>query len=172
MATACQDLGRSSGTADRGFPRAEAPPSAARWPGYPTRNAGGPHGPRHSRAGASVRAARAASRRDAHFLEGATRGGQRLGAVHLQRLFEGIAEVLPQFLAGLALGIDPRDFLDPANPPLPVLLDDRGIVRCHEGLRETLRIPSPAGSIPPRTTRRQRRFRRLLRFSSPWFEER
>src|SRR5262245_52081607 len=124
MGAGCRGPGRSSGTAGWGFPCAEAPQSAAHWPGCPTTNAGGPHGPRRSRAGASARAVRAASRRDAHFLVDTARRGSGLGAVHLQRLFQGIAEVVQQLLAGLALGVNAGDFLDPADPPLALLLDE------------------------------------------------
>src|SRR5262249_7272037 len=107
--------------------------NAGRWPDFPTTNGGGPRGPRNSRAAEGARGVRGASRRDAHFFVGTARGRPGVGAVHLQRLFKRITEVFQQFFAGLALGVDAWDFLDPANPPFAVLLDDGGITRCHHG---------------------------------------
>src|SRR5262249_42175369 len=116
--------GRSSGTRDREFPSASAPPSAAHWPDFPTTNAVGPRGLRHNRAGAGAPVARAASRRDAHFFVGAPRGRTRLSTVHFQSFLQCIPQIVHQFFTGLALRVDARNLLDPADPPFPVLLDD------------------------------------------------
>src|SRR5262245_55469038 len=85
---------------------------------------------------------RSSPRRDAYLLVGAAGGRPCLGTVHLQRLFQGIAEIIQQFLAGLALGVDTGDFLDPADPPLAVLLDDGGVACCHERPPTRMRAPS------------------------------
>jgi hypothetical protein len=99
---------------------------------------------------------RAASRRDAHFLEGAARGRPSLSAIHHERFFEGVTEVIQQFLAGLALGVDAGDFLDPADPPFAVLLDNGGVVRCHEGPpTKDCELDPQGDSIPLRKVRRR-----------------
>jgi hypothetical protein len=43
----------------------------------------------------------------------------------------GCASVVKQLFAGFALGIDAGNFLDPANPPIIVLLYDGRILRRH-----------------------------------------
>src|SRR5579875_719381 len=102
----------------------------------PPRNAGGPHAPSHSRAGADARGTRDASRREAHFFIGPAGGRTGIGAVHLQGLLERITQIVQQFFAALALRVDARNFLDPADPPVAVLLNDGGIARWHKSLRE------------------------------------
>src|SRR5262249_20878475 len=44
---------------------------------------------------------------------------------------KSIAEIVEQFFAGPTLGVHPRNLLDPANPPLALLLNDGRIACCH-----------------------------------------
>src|SRR5262249_54774448 len=67
--------------------------------------------------------------------------------VHLQSFPQGVAEVFQQLFAGVALGVDARNFLDPADPPFAVLLDDGGVVRCHDTSPTTMFSPNGAPSL-------------------------
>ena len=136
------------------FRSAEAQQNVGCSQGSPTTNdAGLPEGGR-IHAGEGVPALRGVSRGNAHFLEYAGSRSSRIGSIHLQRLFQSIAKVLQEFLSGQTLGIDPRHILYPVDPPFPILLHNRGILRRQE--RE------------PRITRIARIRRRPVAASTPF----
>ena len=131
------------GTAEHGYP-----------PDCPTRNAADPPGSARTRAPEGERSVHAVSRRQAHFFIGAVRRRPCLSPVHLQGLFQCIAEILQQFRTRVPLRIDSRNLLDPANPPLAVLLNNRRIVSRHHVSPITARYSLTAVYWPlgPRTT--------------------
>jgi len=101
-------------------------------------NDGGPRAPTRSRAAGGARAIRAVSRWDAHFLEGAVSGRPSFRAIHLQRFFKGIIQVIQKFLARLARRVDARvcclQHSDPQNPDDYLRGCDRSQPRPSTGL--------------------------------------
>src|ERR1700682_1007521 len=80
---------------------------------------------------AEVSANRVASHRNCFFGVVARGRGDSILSVQFERFFYRRAQILQEFLTRLALGIDTRDLLHPADPPSIVFLNN-GRVVVHE----------------------------------------
>src|SRR5207237_1201982 len=59
--------------------------------------------------------------------------GAGVPPVHLQGLAQRHLEALNELVAGAFLTVDARDLLNPADPPVGVLLDDRRVFANYRG---------------------------------------
>lgn len=83
---------------------------------------------------------RDASRLNCHLFEGFAGRVARIFAIHLDRLGQGFAQIGNEFIAGCALGVHARHFLDPANPPRPVLTNDGSVSGRLQGVGSVLEM--------------------------------
>ena len=79
----------------------------------------------------SSEAVPSASRGKGHFLKLAGDTIQSILGIQFQDVFQGFRKASQQFFSAFFLGIGSEHLLDPSNPPVTVLLDNRRKVSIH-----------------------------------------
>ncbi|MGH8739069.1 MAG: hypothetical protein ACREVC_17080, partial [Burkholderiales bacterium] len=130
-AAARQDLCRSFVPNGRLFRYGAERRCACSETGYATRNAVRLLGEVSSHETRGAAATLVVSYRDLELFVAYARRLLGVGAIHLQRFAERGSKGVEQLVARAFLAIDARDFFNPADPPLTVLLYDGGVALVH-----------------------------------------